>query len=329
MDEAASASTAARVDQDQDQAQAPDQTNPDATSSSPSRRRSSPRRRRRKRKGKKRSDPGLVKKLAFVTHLLNSLDVLVFAELSSLYYMECVPLLSSIAPLTNRCSMFRFLLRAAGQWMYLTPKDEAFPFAMPARRTHVLLILLPNIFCILLHLLGALPEGPEFHRGYQHGGVVIDFIGQTPASSRAYYILVDLAILVVQSLMLTVHTERENLRIALKTFRSPLPEQPEQAAQAPTLEDLDAEERGVSREPWNVNVDGIEMQDLGGEEGPAADLTDIMNSGNAILGDYHILNGLRTAAANTQPTVAHSLNTFGYSATLAMLRSQRQAAALG
>ena len=45
-------------------------------------RRSRPQRRRRKR------DPGLLKKLHYITDLLNSLDLLVFAELSSLYYME-------------------------------------------------------------------------------------------------------------------------------------------------------------------------------------------------------------------------------------------------
>lgn len=44
--------------------------------------------RRRKRRSRKKRNPGLVKKLEFVTHLLKSLDTLVFAELSALYYME-------------------------------------------------------------------------------------------------------------------------------------------------------------------------------------------------------------------------------------------------
>jgi hypothetical protein len=47
-------------------------------------------RRRRRRKSKKDRNPGLVKKLSFVTHLLKTLDLLVFAELSGLYYMEFV-----------------------------------------------------------------------------------------------------------------------------------------------------------------------------------------------------------------------------------------------
>lgn len=95
MDDAASPSTTARLDDNPEPSQCPDaeadaESGPDPSPS----RRSPSRRHRKKRKGKKRTDPGLMKKLAFVTHLLNSLDVLVFAELSSLYYMECVYLLS-------------------------------------------------------------------------------------------------------------------------------------------------------------------------------------------------------------------------------------------
>lgn len=43
---------------------------------------------RQRRKEKRRRNPGLKKKLAFVTHLLKSLDLLVFTQLSALYYME-------------------------------------------------------------------------------------------------------------------------------------------------------------------------------------------------------------------------------------------------
>lgn len=54
------------------------------------------RRRRKKKKSKKKNNPGLMKKLSFITHLLRTLDVVVFAELSSLYYMEYVHL--DVAP---------------------------------------------------------------------------------------------------------------------------------------------------------------------------------------------------------------------------------------
>lgn len=57
-------------------------------------------RRRRKKKSKKDRNPGLAKKLSFVTHLLKTLDLFVFAELSGLYYMECVCSSPSICPVS-------------------------------------------------------------------------------------------------------------------------------------------------------------------------------------------------------------------------------------
>lgn len=248
--------------------------------------------------------------------------------------------------------MFRFILRATGQYVYLTPKDESFPFAMPARRMHVILVVLPNIICMLLHIFAAMPTGPDFHRGYQHGGIIIDFVGQKPASSRLYYLMVDLVILAVQCLMLTVHTEREKLRVVLKTFRPVVPELVQEMAAAPTIEDLDAEERGVSRDIPEVGIDemdAVEMRPLersrddagaaeteetepfqrenSGEDTPRTHLSDIMNSGNAVLGEYHVLQGMKSAAMDLEATAAHSFQTISYGATLAVLRSRQGATA--
>ncbi|KAG6198252.1 hypothetical protein E4U10_007147 [Claviceps purpurea] len=327
-------------------------------------------RRRRKKKNKKERNPGLVKKLSYVTHLLKSLDLLVFAELSGLYYMEYAsptyPSLFDIAAnieSLRRCSMFRFLLRAVGQYMYLTPKDESFPFLMPAGRVHVLLVVVPNLICMLLHLFTSLPRGPDFHRGYQHGGLIIDFVGQQPATYRIYYLIADLAILVLQCLMLTVHTQREQLRVLLKTFRPILPElsgdMQATAIAARSLQDLDAEERGVLLHGQDVTTPaanlttmeeggGVEMRHAGGsleavegdqngeagsllqrstsEECPRAPLSDIINSGNAVLGNYCIIQSVMSAAGDFERTAAHSLRTISYEATLATLQARRRAA---
>ncbi|UNI20986.1 hypothetical protein JDV02_007021 [Purpureocillium takamizusanense] len=314
----------------------------DAAPPSPSRSRSGSRPRRKKRSRKKRN-PGLAKKLTFITHLLKTLDLVVFAELSALYYMEC--------------SMFRFLLRAAGQYIYLTPKDNSFPFFMPASRLHVLLIIIPNLICMLLHLFGRLPHGPGFHRGYQHGGLIIDFVGQRPPTYRLYYVLADIVILAVQCLMLTVHTQREKMRVALKTFRPLVPDIAQELATARSAEDLDAEERGVLRHAPGMDVDeaeedgGVELQTLntdGAQEGEdsarmeasgsllrpvtteagsRSQLSDIMNSGNAVLGEYHIVRSLASAAIDLERSAANSLQTIGYGATMAALRARRQGAA--
>lgn len=243
-----------------------------------------------------------------------------------------------------RCSMFRLLLRCAGQYIYLSPKDETFPFLMPASRMHVLLVVIPNIICMFLHLFTSLPVGPEYHRGYQHGGLIIDFIGQKPSTSRIYYLMADLFIMALQCFMLTIHTERERLRIALKTFKPALPELVQQLTNGRTIEDLDAEERGIAREQSDLALnepEDVEMQPLNpngevggdaetnsreasGDDEPRTHLSDIMNSGNAVLGDYHILHTLRRAATDLERTAAHSLRTISYTATLAALRARRR-----
>ncbi|KYK55530.1 hypothetical protein DCS_07493 [Drechmeria coniospora] len=310
------------------------------THASPSPSRSPSRRRRRKRSRKKRS-PGLAKKLSFVTHLLKTIDLVVFAELSALYYMEC--------------SLFRFMLRAVGQYMYLTPKDEAFPFLMPASRLHVLLVVIPNFICLLLHAFGPVPYGPDFHRGYQHGGLIIDFIGQQPPTYKLYYALADLAIFALQCFMLSVHTQREQLRVSLKTFRPLVPGLAQELSnRRRSAEDLDAEERGILREGLNAALDdddnGLELQSLHGsrEEGevgedpepgregesslrdspgddaPRSHLFDVMTSGNAILGEYHLVHSIKSAAIDLERSAAQSIQTIGYGATVAALRARRR-----
>jgi hypothetical protein len=245
--------------------------------------------------------------------------------------------------------------------MYLTPKDEAFPFLMPAGRVHVLLVVVPNFLCILLHLFTSLPRGPDFHRGYQHGGLIIDFVGQRPPTSRIYYLLADFAILAIQCLMLTVHTQREQLRVMLKTFRPMLPEiANELEAAMRSMQDLDAEERGVSLHAPDITLSGpagaatgdetsaMEMRETNGAQGTGegsgqngeadtllpgptsedssrAQLADVMNSGNAVVGEYYIVQSVLTAAGDIERTAAHSLRSISYGATLATLQARRRA----
>lgn len=201
---------------------------------------------------------------------------------------------------------------------------------------------------MLSHLLGSLPEGPEHHRGYQHGGIIIDFVGQKPPTWRMYYILADLAIVCIQCLMLTIHTERERLRVVLKTFRPLFPELAQEMPTGRTLQDLDAEEQGVLRDTATTTVDetdAIEMRPLRwrpripGEAGGRGDeaegsrrssqthLLDVMRSGNAVIGEYNVVRSMRTAAFDFERTAAHSLRSIGYEARLAALQAQRQASA--
>lgn len=245
--------------------------------------------------------------------------------------------------------MFRFILRALGQLMYLSPKDETFPFLMPASRMHVALVVLPNLWCMLVHLFAALPVGRDYHRGYMHGGMIIDFVGQKPPTYRAYYLLADLFLLALQCFMLSVHTEREKLRLSLKTFKPLIADAALEAATARTIDDLDAEEQGVrSSGPSVADAagwdDDIELQPLNRSstdqrmdradtsdfrpstrEGISRSrLSDLLSSGNAIIGEYHVLNSMRVATTELERTTAQSLQTIGYRATMAALDARRR-----
>lgn len=230
--------------------------------------------------------------------------------------------------------------------MYLSPKSETFPFLMPASRMHVALVVLPNIWCMLVHLLAALPQGYDYNRGYLHGGVIIDFIGQRPPTSRLYFFLADLFLLILQCLMLTIHTERERLRLSLKTFRPLAPIITLEAATAPTVEDLDAEERNIGGGQPDEEEEDVELHSLGrGSQGDEAEgtesrrpnssddvstsrLYDVLSSGNGVLGDHNIVRSMRAAATELERSTAQSLQSIGYGATLAALNTRRENATL-
>ncbi|KAK4192715.1 DSC E3 ubiquitin ligase complex subunit 4 [Podospora australis] len=274
---------------------------------------------------------GLAKKHEFMMHLSRSLDDLVFAYACTLYYMEV--------------SLFRFLLRIVPHFLFLHPKED---LLFPAGRPHLFAIFLPTALCMLAHVFFALPKAGEATRGYLHGGVMIDFIGQKPPTSKFAFLFLDLITLALQCLMLSVHQERERLKKALfpslPTF-SPTDGQitgsPMETAGEST-QDHDAEERGVMRDQtFDVDNEGIELQPLNGRSsaeneeeaqrttGPYAaitttvDMLDIMRSGNAVLHNFRVVHTIRTVGNSVQNTPAYSLRSFGYNATLAALAAER------
>lgn len=187
------------------------------------------------------------------------------------------PLDQRRSPLFRRCSFVRFVFRLLPHYSFLTPKDG---LLLPAEQPHIYTIFVPSVLCILAHLFLALPEAGEATRGYLHGGVIIDFIGQKPPRSRLAFLLFDLVILGAQCLMLAVHQERERLKKAvspsLQTI-APSGDQTEEAAAAAataaaaaataagTTQDHDAEERGVLRDEAHMeDARDVELQPLSG-----------------------------------------------------------------
>ena len=95
-------------------------------------------------------------------------------------------------------------------------------------------------------------------------------------------------------------------------------------------------------------ADDIELRPLSGGHGPtteaeggestgllassssrrasvAPDSMGVLRSGNAILGDFYVIDAVRTASSDYQGTTTESLSTIGYTATLAAMAAERRA----
>lgn len=218
------------------------------------------------------------------------------------------------------CSFLRFLFRALVQLIWLTPKPALFP-EPPANRPYIGMIFGTNILCLLVHIFSSPPSAGEATRGYLHGGMAMDFIGQKGPSSKLHLLLLDLLVVFLQTVHLSVLVLRQRLRqspaIAVTTSTgSQYSAQPASTGQ--TVED---EERGVRRSAEEQNRGDIEMQTLN----PAGDLAapaepsneapspeheallastsmpehtdarifDAFNSGQIVLGDFDLVKTVK------------------------------------
>lgn len=184
---------------------------------------------------------------------------------------------------------------------------------------------------------------------------MIDFIGQKAPSSRLQLLVIDLVLLAVQCLMLAVHQEREGLRKVVYPASRSLTVPGTGGGRilgVASGQDHDAEERGVVVDSAGVaaaaaagETDEIEMRSLtrtddgtGIEESTRLlegsssrrtaeiDLTGILRSGNAVLADFHVVHTIRTVGNDYERAAAYSLQTIGYTASLAARAAERRRA---
>ncbi|KAI1345111.1 DUF1746-domain-containing protein [Xylariaceae sp. FL0016] len=279
---------------------------------------------------------GLTKKLHFLAHLTQTLDSLVYAELCIIYYMDC--------------SFLRLMLRWVAQALFVSPKAEDTLIAIP--NNYVAAAVVPNLLCMLLHLISSLPEANEAARGYLHGGILVDFVGQEAPSSRFTLLALDVAVLALQAFMMTVNMEKDRVRNVVKPPQRSVDSASGIGLAAPTTtQDHDAEERGVLRDaPMMDETDDLEMQPLRTSDNEAEDqgaasglprrstaqsddqydgLMDTLRSGNAILANFNIRQSLDIAwhsrETTTESAAAYAIQNVGYNATLAALAAQRRA----
>jgi len=266
------------------------------------------------------------KKYEFVNAIMFNLDILIYAELCIVYYMDC--------------SFFRLLIRALAQVIFLTPKPN-FITPIPKNRPYISAIFGPNVICILLHIFTARSEAGEAMRGYLHGGIIIDLIGQRGPTSKIHLVLLDLLVIALQCFMLAVHMERERLAASLL----PSEEGSRSTVGVVSAQDHDAEERGVTRDVARDNGD-MEMQpirptidennadqereSLLAEPLPREDRDedeyplDIFYSGTSVVADFHVIHTLRNQWNDYESATASALQTVGFTSEFAADRRIRR-----
>jgi hypothetical protein len=240
--------------------------------------------------------------------------------------------------------------------LFASPKTEDTVLIVP--NYHVSAVVAPNLLCIFLHLISSPPEAGEASRGYLHGGILVDFIGQRPPSSRFTLVLLDVVVLALQCFMITVNIEKEKIRNTVKPPRINTTSGISITVST-TSQDHDAEERGVLRDAPIIDevndVDDIEMRPLGNHNnnsvgdsesaggegsqllrrsggqrrGQLEGLVDVLQSGNGVLANFHIPQLLRTAWHNREnrpeSAAAYALQNVGYNASLAALAARNRA----
>ncbi|KAF2264414.1 DUF1746-domain-containing protein [Lojkania enalia] len=237
------------------------------------------------------------KRLSHLDSLLRHLDTLVHVELITVYHLDC--------------SFFWFIIRTILHVTLLTPLPD---FAI-SRQHDEHKAFLPTIVCsfalnFFLHLIRSAPSAGEDTRGYLHGGLMIDFIGQQGPTSKWKLAALDVCVLVLQLVMVSVYVKRRDMKKKLakvaggvsatgSTESRPSDTEGETANGATNADrdqDADSEERGVLRADT--------LSDIGAEADEEdlllplpsgvghADALDVLASGQCLIGDFHVIDTL-------------------------------------
>ncbi|KAF2729158.1 DUF1746-domain-containing protein [Polyplosphaeria fusca] len=279
---------------------------------------------RREQTTKERRIDAKRKRITLLDSLLRELDSLVFLEHIAIYHLDC--------------SFFWFLARSIVHTVLLTPLpdltlsrqyDDHKPFSM-------LVVLFAINF--LLHVLYPAPSGGEETRGYLHGGLMIDFIGQQGPTSKWKLATMDVCVLVIQLVMMSVHVKRRDLKkklakVAAGPSASTAEANEDEGAQASTAvadaereQDADAEESGRLRRTDTLSDIGADLEEddallPGSSDSGHVDALDVLSSGQCVIGDFHVIDTLvqeheryrthtpQARASSLSPTTLRQLHT--------------------
>ncbi|KAH7073232.1 hypothetical protein FB567DRAFT_454047 [Paraphoma chrysanthemicola] len=248
------------------------------------------------------------KRIRMLNDVLRELDLAVYMQLITIYHCDC--------------SFFWFAVRAVLHGTLLTPTADPVGERPPDEPKPFLpVVLFAFVANLLLHQLYPAPAAAEDTRGYLHGGLMIDFIGQQGPTSKWTLGALDVCVLCLQLVMVSVHVKRRELKKKLAKLSAgaasapprsegdddpaPSEEADSHAAEAQAREnaareqDADDEERGLLRRSDTLSDVGLDPDDdedalLSSAATDAAhpDALDILTSGQCVIGDFSLIDTL-------------------------------------
>jgi hypothetical protein len=193
--------------------------------------------------------------------------------------------------LTRACSnsLALLLLRLVPHWLFYTPKPSFFP-PPPTHRPYVLGAVVTTGVAALAHAALDAPSAGEATRGYLHGGFLIDFVGEAGPVAKGRLLLADLAVFVLQMVLLAVVLEREELRRKMGG-RAAGAAEADARPEAEAGQDHDAEEQGILRaEAEAGRRDQGEEQRVGRRE---KHHLDDLHSGQYVVANLFVFDAIR------------------------------------
>jgi hypothetical protein len=274
----------------------------------------------KKQSAKERSLDAKRKRIRMLNDLLRELDLIVYMELITVYYLEYG---SSLPPTMTAhtdtgypsCSFFWLAVKALIHASLLTPTADALGERPPAEpKPFFPLILFSLVVNPLLHQLYPAPSAGEDTRGYLHGGWIIDFVGQQGPTSKWKLGALDLCILLLQLVMVAVHAKRRELKRKLAKLATGTPSSADRATadaagddaaqetaneNAAREQDADDEERGVLHRTDTLSDVGADpdeedalLSSLDTSDTGHSDALELLTSGQCVIGDFTLIDTL-------------------------------------
>lgn len=241
------------------------------------------------------------------------------------------------------CSFFWLAVKALVHGSLLTPiPDKTLERPPDEPRPFLPLLLCAFAANFFLHLSYPAPAAGEDTRGYLHGGLMIDFIGQQGPTSKWRLGALDVCILFLQLVMVSVHVKRRELKrkLALASGTRAADgatadagadgaDSAQPTDNAAREQDADDEERGELHRTDTLSDVGADPDDeedalLPPSEGGHVDALDMLTSGQCVIGEFTLVDTLlqenkkyaayrltrsESTGANDMPETLRRLNT--------------------